>query len=79
MLKCQKTIEWHDRAKEESPGVFIVAGVRDAKAPDGSTVEQIYNCRVERLGDKWELRMVQVFKESSKTGKDMFLLPRKKS
>jgi hypothetical protein len=77
-LKYAKTLEWTDRAREETPGVFFVAGVRDAKAPDGETVEQNFSCRIERVGNRWELRLFQAFKESTKSGKDVFLLPKKR-
>jgi hypothetical protein len=76
-LKYAKTLEWTDHAREETPGLFLVAGVRDAKAPDGEAVQQNYTCRFERVRDHWELRLFQAFKESTKTGRDVFIIRKK--
>ena len=61
----------HWTGGEERTGVWLVAGVRTAEAPPGS-VDQQFTCRVlvTKVGE--QLKMIQIFKESSKTGKDIF-------
>ena len=71
-LKHQKTVKWLDFAKEESAGTFLVSGVRDAQSPAGETQSQTFTCRVEKAKTGWTLRMIQLFKESTKTGRDVF-------
>jgi hypothetical protein len=70
-LKYTTTVEWSDLAREESPGTWIIAGLRKAKGPDGK-VDQQYTCRVELRGVHPRLRLMQIFKEASKTGQDIF-------
>ena len=72
-LKYAKTLEWTDNAKAEGNGLWFVSGVRDARSPADEDVEQIYNCRAQKSQTGWRLRLIQVFKESSKTGRDVFL------
>jgi hypothetical protein len=72
-LKYSKTLEWTDNAKDEGDGQWFVGGVRDARSPAGEDVMQNFNCRVQKTKTGWRLRMVQVWKESSKTGRDVFL------
>lgn len=70
-LKYAKTIEWLDNSKEETTGVWLISGIRTAKAPSDS-VDQQYACRVQITNQKAQLKMIQIFKESSRTGKDIF-------
>lgn len=72
-LKYAKTVKWTDLAKEEADGQWLVSGVRDARSPSGEDVAQNFTCRVQKSKTGWRLRMIQVFKESSKTGRDVFL------
>ena len=72
-LKYANTVEWTDTAKDEADGQWFVSGVRDARSPSGEDVEQIFSCRLQKRETGWHLRMIQVFKESSKTGRDVFL------
>ena len=74
-LKYVKTVEWLDGAKEETPGTWFVSGVRTAAGPSGE-VDQIYGCRVQIVADKPTLKMIQIFKEASKSGKDIFEVTR---
>lgn len=70
-LKYVKTVEWLDVAKEEAPGVWMISGVRTAKSPSGNTDQQ-YTCRVSLQKGTSTLKMIQIFKEASKTGRDIF-------
>jgi len=70
-LKYVRTVEWLDVAREEKPGVWIISGGRTARGPNGN-VYQSYDCRVEATGDALQLKLIQIFKEASKTGKDIF-------
>ena len=70
-LKYTKTVEWLDNGKEEKGGNWLVAGIRTADSPSGE-VDQQYTCRVQVTSGTPVLRMIQIFKESSKTGKDIF-------
>ena len=70
-LKHAKTIEWTDNGKEEVAGQWLVSSVRDARSPSGDDVAQNFTCRVQKSKAGWRLRMMQVFKESSKTGRDV--------
>ena len=72
-LKYTTTVEWHDLVREENDGNWLVSGVRTAKGPDGN-VDQIFTCRVQMVNGKPQLRMIQLFHESTKTGKDVFQL-----
>lgn len=72
-LKYTTTVEWDDLAKEEKAGTFMIAGVRTAKGPSDN-VDQIYNCRVQIVNGKPQMRMIQLFKESTQSGRDVFLL-----
>ena len=72
-LKHAKTVEWTDMAKDEPDGQWLVSGVRDARSPSGEDVAQNFSCRVQKSEKGWRLRMIQVFQESSKTGRDVFL------
>ena len=71
-FKYQKTVDWEASPKDEGGGLFLIVGFRDAKAPAGDTVTQQVTCRVERIGSGWKLRLIQIFKESSRTDKDVF-------
>jgi hypothetical protein len=51
----------------------MIAGVRTAKGPSDN-VDQIYNCRVQIVNGKPQMRMIQLFKESTQSGRDVFLL-----
>jgi hypothetical protein len=70
-LKYAKTVEWDDLAKEEKAGTWLISGIRTAVAPSGN-IDQIYTCRVQTVNNGAQLKMIQIFKESSKTGKDIF-------
>lgn len=70
-LKYAKTIEWADMDREESPAVWLITGVRTAKTPTGKTDQQ-YTCRVSLQAGTPQLKMIQIFKEASTTGKDIF-------
>jgi hypothetical protein len=70
-LKYEKTVEWLDNAKEQKSEIWLITGIRTADSPSGQ-VDQQYTCRVQVTNDKPELRMIQIFKESSRTGKDIF-------
>ena len=72
-LKYATTVEWLDRAKEEAAGVWLVSGVRTAKAPSGET-DQTYTCRVSIQKGVPALKMLQLFKEHTSTGRDIFEL-----
>lgn len=72
-LKYKKTVEWLDNVREEKAGTWFIAGIRTADSPSGE-VNQQYSCRVQVTGGGPVLRMIQIFKESSKTGKDIFEL-----
>ncbi len=74
-LKYTKTVEWLDNGKEEKGGNWLIAGIRTADSPSGE-VDQQYTCRVQVTRGKPALRMIQIFKESSKTGKDIFEVPK---
>jgi hypothetical protein len=54
----------------------LVSGVRTAKGPAGPTDQQ-YTCRVGLVAQKVRLKMLQLFKESTKSGKDVFLVDAK--
>ncbi len=72
-LKYTTTVEWLDLAKEEKGGTFLVSGVRTAKGPSGD-VDQTFTCRVQIVNGKPQLRMIQLFKESTQSGRDVFQL-----
>lgn len=72
-LKYLKTIQWTDLAKEEGGDQYLVSGTRDAKPPNGEVTTQQYTCRVQKTATgAWKLKMIQLFKEHTKTGKDVF-------
>jgi hypothetical protein len=71
-FKYQKTVEWEATAKDEGNGLFLVVGFRDAKTPEGQTVTQQATCRVEKVRSGWKLKLIQIFKEASRTGKEIF-------
>ena len=73
-LKFTTTAKWLDVAKEEKGGTWLVSGIRTAKGSPG-TVDQQFTCRVQLVNGKPRLRLLQLFKESTKTGKDVFLTP----
>ncbi len=75
-LEFLKTMEWLDLAKEEPSGTWFVSGIRTAKSPAGP-VDQQYACRVLISSGTLQLKMIQVFRGSSKTGKDVFELRRR--
>jgi hypothetical protein len=69
------TVKWLDAAREERPGVWLVSEVRTAKGPAGNVDEQ-YNCRVSTAGGRTRLELLQIFKEASRTGRDVFYVAR---
>ena len=70
-LKYTNTVKWSDLAKEEKPGTWLVSGIRTAKSPSGN-VDQQFTCRVQMVNGKPQLRMINLFKESTQSGKDVF-------
>jgi hypothetical protein len=66
-----RTVEWLDSAREEKPGVWLISGVRTARGPNGD-VDQGYTCRVVATDAALQLKLIQIFKDASKTGKDIF-------
>ena len=70
-LKYAKTLSWLDAGREEKAGVWLITGIREAAGPAGA-VDQQYTCRVQMVADRAELKMIQIFKEASKSGKDIF-------
>ena len=70
-LKYVTTVEWSDIAREEEPGTWIISGIRTAKAPS-ENADQQSSCRVQIVNNTAQLKFRQIFKESSKTGKDVF-------
>lgn len=72
-LKHSTTVEWEDSAKEEKGNTFLVAGIRTAKGPSGN-VDQQFTCRVQMVDGKPQLRMIQLFKESTQSERDLFQL-----
>lgn len=73
-LKHTQTIEWIGRfAKEEKSGTWLVSGVRTTKGRSGPEDQQ-YACRIVFESGKMTTQMLQLFKESTKSGKDVFLI-----
>jgi hypothetical protein len=70
-LKYAKTVKWTDLAKEEKSGTWLISGLRTAGSGSGE-VDQQYTCRVQINGQTTSLKMIQIFKEASKTGEDIF-------
>jgi hypothetical protein len=73
-LKFTSTVKWLDLAKEEKGGTWLVSGIRTAKGSPGN-VDQQFTCRVQLVNGKPRLKLLQLFKESTKSGKDVFLSP----
>jgi hypothetical protein len=70
-LKYEETLEWLESAREQEPGLWLVSGVRTAKTPSGPRDQQ-YACRVSVRDREATLKLIQIFKEASRTGKDIF-------
>jgi hypothetical protein len=70
-LKYVRTVKWDPQAKAEGSGTFLVVGFRTAKGPSGNVMQQV-TCRVQKSTQGWNLKMLQIFHEASKTGRDVF-------
>ena len=73
-LKYSATVRFTDGAEAQAPNIWLVSGVRTAKGPGGN-VDQLFTCRVELVKNRPALRLIQLFRESTKSGRDVFETP----
>jgi hypothetical protein len=72
-LKYSKTLKWEAISKMEENDTYIISGIRTVKTQNGDESQQV-TCRVKKIGTQYKLKMLQIFMESSKTDKDIFIL-----
>jgi hypothetical protein len=70
-LKYVRTVKWDAQAKAEGSGTFLVVGFRTVKESSGNVMQQV-TCRVQKSANGWNLKMLQIFHEASKTGRNIF-------